>query len=1039
MTTDQVKKIRDFNSKDDGTGHRLAGAIVVYYDNEVRFNDACDYVIYDDSNELVHTIRPNTENPVEQARFPYRITTGMYDHIQYMEALYTMANFQKAVQGLLVDTGLINEAQKEHIMKWAVGIQNHISIPKQPGPYFKDTILPIGSTPVPEIRDDGLHHAAPTNLISYQDKINSIMIPAIETSSLNLSKRVKNIYDIEVESVEGIGDIIKSIIESFPEEDLYMASFTDNREAAIYNPKFQDTIDRFSAKVDDMMPEAESCKAFLLYIEAYNARVCYTFYIKNAEEVEVPEDFVEVTTELVNNFLDSFTSDNCSIKRTESLINATISSTNIGDDLDQFIDLIKQINPSKVIYNLGSTSVTLDNIGDTASIETFKKGVINSMPTDNNTTLSGGVSAQSNTGATISYTLKVKYFNEAEAVAKINSKYYNVLANAFADAVSGDTIELLKNVELDNAAVSGTPNSAVLVVPAGVIFNGGGHTINASANWAVNEEAPYGTNHMLGVSGADANITNVILVGNEKVKSAIVAHGQGTTSAITDVTAQNCGNCGLQVSGASVVLTNWNTSGNVWGSVNADVGDDNDPSVTFVSGTMAENVELYTEITDRDVITAASLTKYQGFGTNLKGFIYYTSDVSKLGTVYDGAVYETISDIVANNETVNLTVESDIEENITVPAGKTLNLNLNGKTIANVGSSDTLTNNGTMTISGTGTIDNTVNGKAALTNNGTLTILGGTISRSQDAGLPDQQNGNGYYTLVNHGTMVIGAEGADNSGITISSTGGYSALLENGWYDSTGKTAGEDDCVLTIYGGNFVGGKYNVKNDELGIVTIHDGSFTDAFDVSVLNWHQMTINGGTFDATKYNHANVSNGTYGLGVGHVEITDGEFTSGASYPNITKIANYESADIAVTGGIFDKDTDLATYVPDGYEIDSEINVGKYTVVKTSTSDVVDEQIDSFIEGLNNEGVTVEADPDTPNTYTIITDGSLDTNTLIDQIAGIDQVTSITISDGDETATYTAGGDISAFKEQVNGMLPTMNEDEEVILTMSVTVGE
>ena len=1039
MTLEQVAKMRDFNNTITDDGKRLAGALLVYFDDEVRFNDAMDYVIYDDSNELLHTIRANVENPVDQARLPYRITTGMYEHIQYMEALYDMSSFKEAVQGLLVDSGLINEAQKEHIFKWAVGIQNHTTIPKAPGPYFKDTILPIGHPPVPEIRDDGLHHGAPA-ITTYQNKIHGVMRPAIEESSLNPVKRIKDVYDIELETADGFGEAIKTIIESFPTDDLYMASFTDNRNAAIYNPAYQDTVDSFVDKAQDLLPEkAGQAKRLLLYVEAYNTRVCYTLVTElKEEEAEDPNEFINNTKSIVNNFLDSFQSDSGTIKRTGTYVDATISTTNIGDDVDQFMDLIIQINPSKVIYKVGSTSITLDNIGDTTSIENFKKGVIDSMPTENNETVTGTVEAQSAGGASVVYTLKVKYLNVSEAVAKIGDKYYSVLANAIASAVSGDTIELLKNVEIDNAAVSATPNKAVITLPAGVSFNGGGFTITAADGWTINPEASYGTNHLMGISSGTGTISNVTLVGNANVKSGIVAYGNGTNVTVDTVTVQNCGNCGLQDSGATVTLTNWNTSGNAWGSVNADNGSDGSvPTVTFVSGTMAEPVEIYTEITDQDVVTAASLTKYQGFGTNLKGFIYYTSDVSKLGTVYNGAVYETINDMVENNDVVELTVSAPVTEDVTVPTGKTLNLTLaEGVTVTNATAGDTITNNGTMTIAGTGVIDNTTDGKAPINNNGTLTILGGTITRSLDDGQPDVAGTNSYYTIVNHGTMVIGEVDGDDSAILVKNTGGYSALVENGWYDSAGKDA-DDICTITINSGTFQGGKYCLKNDELGVATINGGIYSDAADVTFLNWHELTVNDATATAVA-TKPNFSNGTYGQGVGKLVITGGDFTA-QNVPNISMVNGYASSDVTVTGGTFSSQTGLSNYVPEGYEIDSEINPGKYTVVKTSTADAVEEQIDSFIEGLNGEGVTVEAEPDVDNTYTIITDGSLDAGTMIDQIVAIEEVDGITISDGDTTATYVAGGDLAAFKSQVNAMLPTLNEDAEVILTMTVDVAE
>ena len=70
MTVDQIKMLRNFHSKDDGTVNRLAGSIACIFNNEVAYIDSRDYVIYDDANALVHAVRPKTEGPIEQARFP---------------------------------------------------------------------------------------------------------------------------------------------------------------------------------------------------------------------------------------------------------------------------------------------------------------------------------------------------------------------------------------------------------------------------------------------------------------------------------------------------------------------------------------------------------------------------------------------------------------------------------------------------------------------------------------------------------------------------------------------------------------------------------------------------------------------------------------------------------------------------------------------------------------------------------------------------------------------------------------------------------
>lgn len=577
--------------------------------------------------------------------------------------------------------------------------------------------------------------------------------------------------------------------------------------------------------------------------------------------------------------------------------------------------------------------------------------------------------------------------------AKVGEHGYATVEAALAAAEAGDTVSLLKDITVSNDAVNGTPNSPVLAIPA-ITFDGMDHTITADEGTWVGTNA----NHVLGASNVAATIKNVNVVGHANTKSGIVCFGQSGNVTLENVDVQNCGNCGVQVAGATVSATNLTTSGNAWGGVNADMGSDGStPALTIGDGcTFGEMAEVYTEITDQEVVTAPSLTKYQGFGTNLKSFIYYTSDVSRLGTLYNGAVYETVNDILANNDTVDLTVEEDLNENVEVPAGKTLNLNLNGKTITNSGASDTLVNNGTLVLTGTGVIDNVEVNKAALTNNGNLTILGGTISRSQDTGVMDDSTHPGYYTLVNHGTMVIGAEDADNSGITISSTGGYSALVENGWYDSEGKVAGEDDCHLTIYGGNFVGGKYGVKNDELGHANIYGGNFSGSSSVNVLNWHNLYIHDGTFDGSAKKTANIMNGKYNLGVGHAEISGGDFTTGGA-ACIIQVNGYGSNDVSLTGGVYNKKIGLASYLADGYELDEEINPGKFTVVQVKAAEI------NGVSYPNVAAAIAAVTDNTPTTIEILRD--------VTENVEIPVGRNITLTGGDSSATINGGVTIQA----------------------------
>lgn len=253
---------------------------------------------------------------------------------------------------------------------------------------------------------------------------------------------------------------------------------------------------------------------------------------------------------------------------------------------------------------------------------------------------------------------------------------------------------------------------------------------------------------------------------------------------------------------------------------------------------------------------------------------------------------------------------------LTVKPGATVTLELAaGSKLTNKAGSHTIINNGTLTITGTGTVDNVSHGCAALYNapGATATLNGGTFDRSHEAGASTGNNGgNSYYTIKNFGTITV------NPGVTVQqdgtanggTTGKYSSLFANGWYDIT--TAGQpgkepahsSDAVLVINGGTFKGGLNTVKNDDAGKLTINDGTFTNIAQHAVFNVNEATIKGGNYTMSgddsvlynrKYDDANDK--------GQMTIENGVFKAKDGVPAI-KIAD-ENSKPSVTGGTFSSD--------------------------------------------------------------------------------------------------------------------------------------
>ena len=273
-----------------------------------------------------------------------------------------------------------------------------------------------------------------------------------------------------------------------------------------------------------------------------------------------------------------------------------------------------------------------------------------------------------------------------------------------------------------------------------------------------------------------------------------------------------------------------------------------------------------------------------------------------------------------------VTMLSNVTEDVVIPTGKTVTLDLNGYTLTNE-DDHTITNSGTLTIIGDGTVDNVTHARAALYNDvgATATLSGGTFTRSLENGINAADNGgNSYYTILNHGTMTI------NDGVTVNQgpngAGKYSSLIENGWQSGSQNT-GAVPSVMTINGGNFSGGLNTIKNDDYGQLEIKDGTFDSYAQACVLNWNEATISGGEFDGSSASSSVVLNGYLDdtMDKGQLTITGGNFTGVYAFAKMD--GSTDSGTIEVSGGNF---TTTGALVDPDAAIDGtlEVSGGSYS---------------------------------------------------------------------------------------------------------------
>ena len=330
-----------------------------------------------------------------------------------------------------------------------------------------------------------------------------------------------------------------------------------------------------------------------------------------------------------------------------------------------------------------------------------------------------------------------------------------------------------------------------------------------------------------------------------------------------------------------------------------------------------------------DSTLAPEAHKIVGGKCTLCGATQTDNSVASVNTGSGYVYYDTLAAAVnaaANGATV--TLMKGTEEDITVSGGKALTIDLNGMKLTN-NSGDTIVVEigATLTVTGSGTVDNVTHGKAAIYNNGTVILNGGSYTRSAEASTSiENANGNSYYNILNHGTMTI------EENVSVISSGSFSSLIANGYYNfsdtnpRSGHVSGtnQEAPSLTINGGTFSGGINTIKNDDNATLTVNNGSFNNMTQAAIQNNHVATINGGAFDANA-NHA-IENRHFdgGHNTGSVTVTNGVFIGG--------LYTTEGAAWNITGGTFSSNP--SAYVAEGYI--AKENNGKYVVSMVGTAE-------------------------------------------------------------------------------------------------------
>ena len=355
---------------------------------------------------------------------------------------------------------------------------------------------------------------------------------------------------------------------------------------------------------------------------------------------------------------------------------------------------------------------------------------------------------------------------------------------------------------------------------------------------------------------------------------------------------------------------------------------------------------------------------------------------------------EAVSDAATEVKLLNNTTES-----ITIPAGKNITLDLNGKNITSDKES-AIINKGTLTVKGAGNVSASGDSHAAVANfpDAMANLNGGTYSSDK------------WYVIKNLGAMTIDGDVT----IKMDNKDNTASLIDNGWYGNSDNVAGEsvsataNKASLTIKSGNFLGksGEKScsvVKNDDYGTLTIEGGTFDSTNNngtsnaATILNWNTATISGGTFKGRyplsngAYNNEadkgqlTVTGGEFigrdtifgickgGDGKGAVTISGGTFTAPKFAPdgsdgsdNITNTGGYT---IAINGGTFS--TDVSAYIADENLKVKQNSFGKYVIKNKETVQMGEEKYSTIKEALDDvqeNAATIKLLSDTTESITI-----------------------------------------------------------------------
>ena len=576
---------------------------------------------------------------------------------------------------------------------------------------------------------------------------------------------------------------------------------------------------------------------------------------------------------------------------------AAITAAQDGDT----ITLLKDCSSERV--NLESKCITIDLNGNTLT-STSAYGVMFCAKNGHKITVNGTKEGSKLVG-TLMVTAETDGHIEINGGTYESSQYCPIYING---AVSSENSTLtVKNATITASNSESSQDNGVGVYLAGYSTSAFENTTVTAPSTGIEIRAGRLTLTNCDVTGGSGEVTAAPNGNGNTVQNAALAISQHTTKKPIDVTI----NGGTFTGKASVYQTDVQNTGSANVKASVKNGNFNGMVSGETNGTIAVSGGTFSSAVPENCCAPGFVPTQNGNTYGVKINENMAAEVLDAQGSTVGA-YNTLAEAInaaGNDDTVTLL--KDVTENVTILAGKTITLDLNGKKLVNsenaqddkVADADrkhTITNNGTLTIKdsvGGGIVDNVSHGRAAIYNAGTITeIKGGKFTRSVDKSTDaSSAKGNSWYVIYNGENATINKI----SGGEFLAIGKFSSLFRS------------DGTIDEISGGTFTQDGFIAFKNQGTVKKISGGTFSSKEQSCIQNWGTIDeVCGGTITAGSIGIWNLSSDKYAA-PGKVGVISGGSISGTTaairltdYDNTPDGGNKPSttckASASITGG-------------------------------------------------------------------------------------------------------------------------------------------